>query len=289
MKNGYIKLHRKLLDNPFVMKDNDYFAVWVYLLLAAAHTEIVVENCSKSITLKQGQLITGREELSKKLGVSNSKINRILNLFESAQMIEQIKKPRKGRIITVLNWDKYQDGEQINEQIMDKFRTNNGQIVYGNKNDKNDKNDKNNINNNIINNTHNNINNNINNSVNDNINNINNINNNINNNNINNTKEKSELIILKNAVLKYSPNKKIQEMLYNFITMRKQKNNPFTEYSFSEFLKRLDTLADNDSDKAAILQKSIIAGYPNIYPLPKEERSKTKNDDADEYRKIGWA
>ena len=30
---GWIKLHRKMLDNPIVCKDSDYLAVWIYLLL----------------------------------------------------------------------------------------------------------------------------------------------------------------------------------------------------------------------------------------------------------------
>lgn len=252
MKGGYIKLHRKMLDNSFVLKDNDYFAVWVYLLLTAAHKETVLENCSKSITLKPGQLITGREALGKKLHISNSKIDRILNLFESAQMIAQIKKPRKGRIITILNWDKYQDDAQINERKMHEFCTNNAQIMHGNKNIKNNKNEKN-IKEKIY------------------------------------KKEKSDFATFNTAILNYSANKKIQEALYNFIDMRNQKKNPFTEYSFSEFLKRLDSFADNDDDKAEILRRSIIAGYPNIYQLPQNERSRIKNDDDDEYKKIGWA
>lgn len=252
MKGGYIKLHRKMLNNSFVLKDNDYFAVWVYLLLTAAHKETVLENCSKSITLKPGQLIAGRAELGKKLGVNEYKIDRILNLFESAQMIAQIKKPRKGRIITILNWDKYQDDAQINERKMHEFCTNNAQIMHGNKNIKNEKNDKN-IKEKIY------------------------------------KKEKSDFATFNTAILNYSANKKIQEALYNFIDMRNQKKNPFTEYSFSEFLKRLDSFADNDDDKAEILRRSIIAGYPNIYQLPQNERSRIKNDDDDEYKKIGWA
>ena len=252
MKGGYIKLHRKLLDNSFVMKDNDYLAVWVYLLLSAAHAEIVLENCSRSITLKPGQLITGREALGKKLGVNEYKIDRILNLFESAQMIAQIKKPRKGRMITILNWDKYQDDTQINERKMHKFYTNNAQIMHGNNNIKNDKNDKN-IKEKIC------------------------------------KKEKLDFAPFNATILNYSANKKLQEVLYNFIDMRNQKKNPFTEYSFSEFLKRLDSFADNDDDKIEILRRSIIAGYPNIYQLPQNERSRIKNDDDDEYKKIGWA
>jgi len=35
---GWISLHRQLLNNPTVCKDSDYLAVWVYLLLNATHT-----------------------------------------------------------------------------------------------------------------------------------------------------------------------------------------------------------------------------------------------------------
>ena len=42
MNNGYIKLHRKLLDNPVVMKSNDHLAVWMYLLLNATHQDYQV-------------------------------------------------------------------------------------------------------------------------------------------------------------------------------------------------------------------------------------------------------
>ena len=40
MEQGWIKLHRELLDNPVVTKDNDYLAVWIYLLLEATHSEV---------------------------------------------------------------------------------------------------------------------------------------------------------------------------------------------------------------------------------------------------------
>ena len=36
---GWIKLHRKTLDNPIITKDSDYLAVWIYLLLNATHKE----------------------------------------------------------------------------------------------------------------------------------------------------------------------------------------------------------------------------------------------------------
>lgn len=38
--NGWIKLNRKILDNPIVNKDSDYFSIWCHLLLLATHSEI---------------------------------------------------------------------------------------------------------------------------------------------------------------------------------------------------------------------------------------------------------
>ena len=61
MNNGYISIHRKMLDNPVVCKDNDYFRVWLYLLLNATYKELCVIFDGKKIMLQPGQLITGRK------------------------------------------------------------------------------------------------------------------------------------------------------------------------------------------------------------------------------------
>ena len=34
---GWIKLYKKILNNPTVMKDAEHLAVWVYLLLKCSH------------------------------------------------------------------------------------------------------------------------------------------------------------------------------------------------------------------------------------------------------------
>jgi hypothetical protein len=49
---GFVKLHRKILDNPIVCKDAEYFAVWIYLLLNATHKEIDMIFKGKRTTLK---------------------------------------------------------------------------------------------------------------------------------------------------------------------------------------------------------------------------------------------
>ena len=57
MNNGYIKLHRKILDNPVVMKSTDHLAVWMYLLLNATHKEYDTIIEGERITLQPGQLV----------------------------------------------------------------------------------------------------------------------------------------------------------------------------------------------------------------------------------------
>lgn len=112
---GYIKLYRKLLDNPIIMKDNDYLAVWIYLLLNATHKEIEAVFNGEKIILKKGQLITGRKSISQKLGISESKTQRILKCYEIEQQIEQQTSTR-NRLITILAWKEYQVSEQQNER-----------------------------------------------------------------------------------------------------------------------------------------------------------------------------
>ncbi len=119
---GWVSVHRKMLDNPVVFKDADHVAVWMYLLLNATHKECQVLFKGEKITLLPGQLITGRKAISDKLKISDSKVHRILKLFEIEQQIEQ-QTSNKNRLISIKNWDKYQLSEQQNEQQLNNNRT----------------------------------------------------------------------------------------------------------------------------------------------------------------------
>ena len=119
---GWIKLHRKILDNPIITKDSDYLAVWTYLLLNTTHKEYDVLFKGKRITLK--------------------KVQRILKTLENEHQIEQ-QTSNKNRLITIVSWDKYQEDEQQNKQQVNNNRTTSEQQVNTNKNVKNIKNVKN--------------------------------------------------------------------------------------------------------------------------------------------------
>ena len=137
--DGWIKLHRKMLDNPVVWKDSDHLAGWIYLLLSATHKDMDVLFKNKRITLKPGQLITGRKSIASQLSISDSKVKRVLLAFESDQQIDR-QRSNKNSLITILNWCEYQQNDQQNDQQVTSKRPASDQQVTTNKNVKNIKN-----------------------------------------------------------------------------------------------------------------------------------------------------
>lgn len=119
---GWIKVHRKILDNSLVCKDTDYFCVWNYILLNATHNETETLFGGKRIRLSSGQLVTSRKAIAKFWGISDSKVERVLKALEIEHQIEQ-QSSTKNRLITVLNWNEYQHGEQQTEQQVNNNRT----------------------------------------------------------------------------------------------------------------------------------------------------------------------
>lgn len=140
---GFLKLHRQTLDNPTVMKDADHLAIWIWLLMNAKFAPCDDSFGGKRITLQPGQFITGRKKISETLGVSESKVQRVLKCYESEHMIGQ-QTNRQGRLITILSWDKYQANEQSSEQQVNNKRTTSEQQVNTIKRKKEEKNKRNN-------------------------------------------------------------------------------------------------------------------------------------------------
>ena len=126
MSNGWIKLHRKIWDNPVVTKDADHLTLWIYLLTHATHERHKTLYGGKPITLKPGQLITGRVKMAKATGINQHKVDRVLKLFASEQQIEQ-QSSRYGSVISICKWNKYQIREQQSEQRVSNERATNEQ------------------------------------------------------------------------------------------------------------------------------------------------------------------
>jgi hypothetical protein len=128
---GWIALHRKLLSSP-IAKKPDAMLLLIHLLLSANHKDGQFILGNQAIDIPKGSLMTGRKSLSKSTGLHQSKIQRLLLLFEKMQIIEQQTKT-KYRLISIINWEQYQSIEQ---QLNNK-RTTTEQQLNTNNNDNN--------------------------------------------------------------------------------------------------------------------------------------------------------
>lgn len=109
MAEGWVKLHRSMLDSP-IFSNAELLRLWAYLLMHAAYTEVDVMVGNQMIHLKPGQLVTGRKKISRDLGPDESKIRRLINKLELAGNVT-ITPTNKFTLVTIENWDFFQGGE----------------------------------------------------------------------------------------------------------------------------------------------------------------------------------
>lgn len=138
---GWIKIHRKIKDKGYYKK-SEYIHLWIHLLLEANRDAKEFMWNGSVMKLKSGQFITGRKSLSSETGINESKVERILKVFENEQQIEQ-QKTTKFRLITIKNWSDYQKIEQQIDQQVNNKRTTSEQQLNTNKNIENIKNKEN--------------------------------------------------------------------------------------------------------------------------------------------------
>ena len=78
-KNGWVKLHRKILENEDIFKDSDHVAVYVYLLLNGSFSQGGNEQ-EFMVEMSLGKL-------EKRLKIEKTKIHRIINHFKECKII----------------------------------------------------------------------------------------------------------------------------------------------------------------------------------------------------------
>lgn len=141
--NGYIALHRKLLDSE-VFASPELLHIFIYCLLKANHKERFVSvNNGRSTTpvkVERGQFITGRKAMAEALGIPPSTARNRIAKLERLGIISQ-KQDRHFTLVTVCNYASYQDEKNEGGQAKDKLRTNKGQAKDTNNNDNKEKND----------------------------------------------------------------------------------------------------------------------------------------------------
>lgn len=133
---GWIKLHRKLRENP-IYSNSTAVHCWIECLLRAIHTDNAVYILRQKVELSPGEFCMGREEFGKSIGVSGSTAWFWLRRFKLDSMID-IKTSSVGTIVTVLKWKDY----QLLDSEVDRGKTADEQPMNTYKNDKKVKNDK---------------------------------------------------------------------------------------------------------------------------------------------------
>jgi len=138
---GWISLHRKLLDNP-IFSNYKLLQTFLYCLLKASHSDREQLVGDDLVTIKTGQLVTGRKAISKATKLSEQNVRTALNRLEKLGILT-IKPTNKYSIITVVAWDLHQ---QTNQQTTSSQPTSNQQVTtnnnYNNVNNSNNKKEK---------------------------------------------------------------------------------------------------------------------------------------------------
>jgi hypothetical protein len=106
VNNGWIKLHRKLLENPFYTNSKAVH-LWVHLLMNANHKKKTFYHGRERVTVESGELITGYKSLEQETEINKNTIYYWFEQFQEADMIE-VDSNNKYTKVKIENWNKYQ-------------------------------------------------------------------------------------------------------------------------------------------------------------------------------------
>lgn len=120
---GWIRLHRSLAEWEWYT-DSKTLHLFLHLLIKANHKPVR----HRGTVIERGQLLTGRKQLASETGISEQSVRTALTRLKSTNEIT-IQSTKKFSIITICNYDKYQDTEsevnQVNNQTANQQLTNN--------------------------------------------------------------------------------------------------------------------------------------------------------------------
>lgn len=140
MCNGWIKLHRKILDWEWFTSPST-LQLFIYLLLRANKED----KKWRGILIKRGQLVTSVATISEETKLSTQQVRTSLNRLKSTNEITS-KTTNRFTLVTVCKYESYQLYEEAEQQEKQQAlqQTNNKQITNKQQQLKNNKNIRNN-------------------------------------------------------------------------------------------------------------------------------------------------
>lgn len=141
---GYLKLYRQIIDSEIFASPNG-LKIWIWCLCKASYKEkymtIQIGRGESSVKLDVGSFLFGRFKAEQELDLSGSMIYRWMKRFEDLGMINIVSNSHYS-IITICNWETYQESNSESEQPLNSRWTAVEQPLNTNKKDKKDKNIK---------------------------------------------------------------------------------------------------------------------------------------------------
>ncbi len=250
MLNGWIKLHRQFLDWGWY-GDPITKAVFIHLLIKANRKNTVW----RGVKIERGQLVTSRSKLVEELTISEQSIRTSLNRLKSTNEIT-IKTTNRYSLITLVNYDTYQGeysqpNQQTNQPSNHQLTSNQpatNQQLTTNKKDKNREN--------IY------------------------------------IKEKEKFLKEKEKQISKGNKKmfeifgdrfesldnQLQELLKDFVDMRKKIRSPMTsQRQGTLLLNKLESLSDGDTEiQIALLEEALLNNWKSVYETNNSNVSKKK-------------
>lgn len=115
MAEGWVKLHRKLMDND-LWKEKPFSRgqAWVDLIMLASHKDKEFLFDSAYLPIQKGEIITSKRKLGTRWGWSNSKVDKFLDELEKVKMLS-VKSDTKKSTLKITNYEQYQGFDSIYE------------------------------------------------------------------------------------------------------------------------------------------------------------------------------
>lgn len=141
MEQGWVKVHRSIMDKPIWTEATaEQKVILMTLLLLATHARRQWEWKGTQYSLQPGQLITSLPSLVMKCGkgVTVQKVRTALKRFTNYGFLTD-ESTHQNRLITIVNWDVYQQNDRSSTDVLPDIQQMEIRHVTPNKNVKNEK------------------------------------------------------------------------------------------------------------------------------------------------------
>ena len=106
MADGWIKLHRKMLDSA-IWNNHELTRFWFYCLMKATHKPHKQTVGFRAIQLQPGEFVFGRKSASRGTGISEQTIRTCVKVLKTNLQLTT-KTTSNITVLTICNWNDYQ-------------------------------------------------------------------------------------------------------------------------------------------------------------------------------------